>query len=131
MSFLECGHYYCTDCLNINSKINSKCPECRTNYSYYYKLNYSNKVRFLQNLNYTNIIIVSENQKILKLLSTILYSSVILKSDNIKPKKKYHLTNYKNYIMVDKSRFDKIIFLEDINIIEHSNKITYLENNFG
>ena len=87
MSFLECGHYYCTDCLNINSKINSKCPECRTNYSYYYKLNYSNKVRFLQNLNYTNIIIVSENQKILKLLSTILYSSVILKSDNIKPKK--------------------------------------------
>ena len=129
LSFLECGHYYCTDCLNINSKLSRTCPECRTSYTHYYKLNYSNKIRYLQNLVYNTILIVSESNHILKLLTSILYRSTILKSGITKTNKKYYLTNYNNYTTLDKYSFDKIIFLDDINIIEHSSKITRLENN--
>lgn len=129
LSFLDCGHYYCTQCININSKIFKKCPQCRTNYTSHYKLSYSDKIKYLQNLKFKKILIVCENNKITKLLKTILDSCAILKLKKTL-NKKYYITNPKNYITLNKNVFEKIIFLDDINIIDNYNKITYLENNF-
>lgn len=134
LSFLECEHYFCVDCININSKLYKKCPICRTEYKIYNKLNYSNKIKFLINLNFKNIIIIAENNIILKCLNNILENSTIVKS-KIKMKQynfKYVITNIKNLKFINKNKFQKIIFIENINYIDKDidNKNICLENKY-
>lgn len=65
----DCGHFFCTACLEENTFVSNKCPCCRSPVDTYHKIN-SNKLNISSKIKHVKTLIADNNSKSIIYVST-------------------------------------------------------------